>query len=46
MTEPQTENAKRFASKPASWLERRQRPEWSAQDQAALDAWLAAAPAT
>ena len=29
----------------ASWLERREREEWSEQDQAELDAWLAQSPA-
>jgi transmembrane sensor len=28
----------------AAWLERRQRADWSGEDQAALDAWLAASP--
>ena len=44
MTDAQTENAKQVRQEAAAWLERRQRPEWCAQDQAALEAWLAAAP--
>ncbi len=44
MTDAQTDNAKDIRMDAAGWLERRQRPEWSAEDQAALDAWLAAAP--
>ena len=44
MTDAQTENAKHVRQEAAAWLERRQRPEWCAQDQAALETWLAAAP--
>src|SRR6185437_3755850 len=40
----ETESAQKVRTEAAAWLERRQRPEWSADDQAALDAWLAAAP--
>jgi|HubBroStandDraft_2_1064218.scaffolds.fasta_scaffold107295_2 transmembrane sensor len=35
------ETAQDVRMQAAAWLERRNRPEWSAQDQAALDAWLA-----
>ena len=41
---PETESAQKVRTEAAAWLERRQRPEWSAEDQALLDAWLAAAP--
>ncbi len=44
MTDAQTDNAKDIRMDAAAWLERRQRPEWSAEDQSSLDAWLAAAP--
>jgi transmembrane sensor len=44
MTEPQTEDAKRVRQEAAAWLERRQRTEWNAEDQATLDHWLTAAP--
>jgi transmembrane sensor len=40
----ETESAQKVRTEAAAWLERRQRPEWSADDQSALDAWLAAAP--
>ena len=42
MTDADTKQVRMEA---ASWLERRQRPEWNAEDQTALDAWLAADPA-
>ncbi|HVP84204.1 MAG TPA: FecR domain-containing protein [Rhizomicrobium sp.] len=38
-------NTKQVRMEAAGWLERRQRPEWNAEDQSALDAWLAADPA-
>jgi len=38
------ENTKQVRMEAASWLERRQRPEWNAADQTALDTWLVADP--
>jgi transmembrane sensor len=37
--------AKDIKARATGWFERRDRPDWSADDQAALDAWLAASPA-
>ena len=37
----QITNAKEIKAAAAAWLERRERADWSAADQAALDAWLA-----
>lgn len=42
MTEPRT--ASRIEEEAARWLLRQEEPGWTAADQAALDAWLAAAP--
>lgn len=43
MTEPQT--AKEIKDQAADWLQRREFWNWSQQDQAELDAWLAQSPA-
>ncbi len=46
MTEPRdAESARKVRLEAASWLERRLRPEWNAEDQAGFDAWLKADPA-
>jgi transmembrane sensor len=38
-------DAKALRERAGDWLERHDRPEWNAEDQAALDAWLAESPA-
>ncbi len=45
MSEAQKNSARDIKTVAAKWLERQDRPDWSAHDQAALDAWLAASHA-
>ena len=42
---PPTLGAQALRERAGDWLERKDRPDWSAQDQADLDAWLEADPA-